>query len=148
MKKLIIILAILISSTSKAQQFKVGHYDSNGNVTYYTQDTIHLPYSVAKTIAKELVECDSTKAILEVTKEQLRLTENKLYLKDETLRLYANKDIMYEVRIMNEQKKFTTQGEYVNVLRKQNKKLKVKLAFTKITLGGVIGGLTYLYFTK
>ena len=31
---------------------------------------------------------------------------------------------------------------------KQNKKLKVKLAFTKITLGGVIGGLTYLYFTK
>ena len=55
---------------------------------------------------------------------------------------------MYEVRIMNEQKKFTTQGEYVNVLRKQNKKLKVKLAFTKITLSGVIGGLTYLYFTK
>ena len=148
MKKLIIILAILTSFTSKAQEFKVGHYDSNGNVTYYTQDTIHIPYSVAKTIAKELVECDSTKAILEVTKEQLRLTENKVYLKDETLRLYANKDIMYEVRIMNEQKKFTTQGEYVNVLRKQNKKLKVKLAFTKITLGGVIGGLTYLYFTK
>jgi hypothetical protein len=148
MKKLIIILAILTSFTSKAQEFKVGHYDSNGNVTYYTQDTIHLPYSVAKTIAKELVECDSTKAILEITKEQLKLTENKVYLKDETLRLYANKDIMYEVRIMNEQKKFTTQGEYVNVLRKQNKKLKVKLAFTKITLGGVIGGLTYLYFTK
>ena len=148
MKKLIIILAILTSFTSKAQEFKVGHYDSNGNVTYYTQDTIHIPYSVAKTIAKELVECDSTKAILEVTKEQLKLTENKVYLKDETLRLYANKDIMYEVRIMNEQKKFTTQGEYVNVLRKQNKKLKVKLAFTKITLSGVIGGLTYLYFTK
>ena len=113
-----------------------------------SQDTVKIPTPIAKTIAKELVECDSTKAILEVTKEQLKLTENKVYLKDETLRLYANKDIMYEVRIMNEQKKFTTQGEYVNVLRKQNKKLKVKLAFTKITLGGVIGGLTYLYFTK
>ena len=113
-----------------------------------SQDTVKIPTPIAKTIAKELVECDSTKAILEVTKEQLKLTENKVYLKDETLRLYANKDIMYEVRIMNEQKKFTTQGEYVNVLRKQNKKLKVKLAFTKITLSGVIGGLTYLYFTK
>ena len=113
-----------------------------------SQDTVKIPTPIAKTIAKELVECDSTKAILEVTKEQLKLTENKVYLKDETLRLYANKDIMYEVRIMNEQKKFTTQGEYVNVLRKQNKKLKVKLAFTKITLSGVSGGLTYLYFTK
>jgi hypothetical protein len=112
------------------------------------QDTVKIPTPIAKTIAKELVECDSTKAILEVTKEQLKLTENKVYLKDETLRLYANKDIMYEVRIMNEQKKFTTQGEYVNVLRKQNKKLKVKLAFTKITLSGIIGGLTYLYITK
>jgi hypothetical protein len=113
-----------------------------------SQDTVKIPTPIAKTIARELVECDSTKAILEVTKEQLKLTENKVYLKDETLRLYANKDIMYEERIMNEQKKFTTQGEYVNVLRKQNKKLKVKLAFTKITLGGIIGGLTYLYITK
>lgn len=148
MKKLIIILAILTSFTSKAQEFKVGHYDSNGNVTYYTQDTVHIPYSAAKQIAKDLVSCDSTKAVLELTKEQLKLTENKVYLKDETLRLYANKDIMYEMRIMNEQKKFTTQGEYVNVLRKQNKKLKVKLTFTRITLGGIIGGLTYLYITK
>ena len=146
MKKLIIILAILIPVLAKSQ--KTGYYDSNGNVTYYTQDTVHIPYSVAKQIAKDLVSCDSTKAVLELTKEQLRLTENKVYLKDETLRLYVNKDIMYEMRIMNEQKKFTTQGEYVNVLQKQNKKLKVKLAFTKITLGGIIGGLTYLYITK
>lgn len=148
MKKLILILAILTSLTSKAQEFKVGHYDSNGNVTYYTQDTIHLPYSVAKQIAKDLVSCDSTKAVLELTKEQLALTESKVYLKDLTIDMYVNKGIMYEQRIVNEQKKFTTQGEYVNVLRKQNKKLKAKLTFTRITLTGIIGGLAYLYITK
>jgi hypothetical protein len=148
MKKLIIILAILTSFTSKAQQFKVGHYDSNGNVTYYTQDTIHLPYSVAKTIAKELVECDSTKAILEVTKEQLTLTESKVYLKDLTIETYVQKGIMYEKRIKNEQLKYDIRERYIGVLEKNNKKLKVKLAFTKITLGGIISGLTYLYITK
>ena len=148
MKKLIIILAILTSFTSKAQEFKVGHYDSNGNVTYYTQDTVHIPYSAAKQIAKDLVSCDSTKAVLELTKEQLKLTENKVYLKDLTLGLYVNKDIMYEERIMNEQKKFTTQGEYVNALQKQNKKLRVKLIYRQITLSAIVGFMTYLYIMK
>jgi hypothetical protein len=112
------------------------------------QDTIKIPYSVAKQIAKDLVSCDSTKAILELTKEQLTLTENKVTLKDSIIAGHVQKGIMYEDRIKNEQLKFTTQGQYVNLLRKQNKKLKVKLAFTKITLGGIIGGLTYLYITK
>lgn len=146
MKKLIIILAILIPVLAKSQ--KVGHYDSNGNITYYTQDTVHIPYSVAKQIAKDLVSCDSTKAILEVTKEQLTLTENKVYLKDLTIDMHVKKGIMYEERIKNEQLKFDTQGKFVNQLRKQNKKLKVKLVFTKVTLSAVVGGLTYLYFTK
>ena len=55
---------------------------------------------------------------------------------------------MYEERIKNEQLKFDTQGKWVDELRKQNKNLKVKLVFTKITLSAIVGGLTYLYFTK
>ena len=123
-------------------------YDSLGNVTYYTEDTIKLPYSVAKQVAKDLVSGDSAKAILEVTKEQLTLTESKVVLKDSIISNHVQKGIMYEERIKNEQLKFDTQGLFVKDLQKQNKKLKVKLVFTKITLSAVIGGLTYLYFTK
>jgi len=113
-----------------------------------SQDTIKIPTQVAKQIAKELVSCDSLKAIHELTKEQLTLTEQKVILKDSIISGHVQKGIMYEERIKNEQLKFETQGLWVDELRKQNKRLKVKLVFTKITLGGVIGGLTYLYFTK
>ena len=146
MKNILIILLILLSVTSKAQQIPT--YDSLGNVTYYIEDTIKLPYSVAKQVAKDLVSGDSAKAVLELTKEQLTLTEQKVTLKDSIISNHVQKGIAYEERIKNEQLKFDTQGKWVDQLRKQNKKLKVKLLFTKITFGAIIGGLTYLYFTK
>ena len=113
-----------------------------------SQDTIHIPYHVAKQIAKELVSYDSTKAVLELTKEQLTLTEQKVVLKDSIISNHVQKGIMYEKRIKNEQLKFKTQGKFVDILKNENKKLKVKLVFTKVTLSAVIGGLTYLYITK
>jgi hypothetical protein len=113
-----------------------------------SQDTVKIPTPVAKQIAKDLVSGDSAKAILEVTKEQLTLTESKVVLKDSIISNHVQKGIMYEERIKNEQLKFETQGKWVDELRKQNKTLKVKLVFTKITLSAVIVGITYLYFTK
>ncbi len=113
-----------------------------------SQDTVKIPTPVAKQIAKDLVSGDSAKAILELTKEQLTLTESKVILKDSIISNHVQKGIMYEERIKNEQLKFDTQGKWVDELRKQNKNLKVKLVFTKITLSAVVGGLTYLYFTK
>ena len=146
MKYILIILISLLPVLAKSQ--RIVNYDSLGNATYYVQDTIKLPYSVAKQIAKDLVSCDSAKAILELTKEQLTLTENKVTLKDSIIAGHVQKGIMYEERIKNEQLKFDTQGKFVKILQKQNKKLKVKLVFTKITLSAIIGGLTYLYITK
>jgi len=107
-----------------------------------SQDTIKIPTQVAKQIAKELVSCDSLKAIHELTKEQLTLTEQKIILKDSIIAGHVQKGIMYEERIKNEQLKFETQGLWIEDLQKQNKRLKVKLTFTKITLSGIIGGLT------
>ena len=113
-----------------------------------SQDTVKIPTPIAKQIARELVGCDSTKAIFELTKEQLTLTESKIVLKDSIISNHVQKGIMYEERIKNEQLKFDTQGKFVDILKNQNKKLKVKLLFTKITYSTIIGGLTYLYFTK
>ena len=112
------------------------------------QDTVKLPAPVAKQIVKDLVSGDSAKAELKLVNEQVVLLNQKIVLKDSIISGHVQKGSMYEERIKNEQLKFDTQGLFVKQLQKQNKKLKVKLVFTKITLGGVIGGLTYLYFTK
>lgn len=110
-----------------------------------SQDTsIKMSTSTARRVAKDLVICDSTKAILELTKEQLSLTEQKVVLKDSIISNHVNKGIMYETRIQNEQDKFKIQGMWVEDLRKQNKKLKANLMFTKIVLSVALGGLILL----
>mgnify|MGYP007090449323 CR=1 FL=1 len=56
---------------------------------------------------------------------------------------------MYEERNQKmKQLKFDAQGLWVKDLQKQNKKLKVKLTFTKIVGTAIAGTLTYLYITK
>jgi hypothetical protein len=146
MKNILIALLTLLSFTSKAQHIPT--YDSLGNVYYYIEDTIKLPFSVAKTIAKELVGCDSAKAILALTKEQLILTENKVVLKDSIIANHIKKEDIYKQVIANQEQKFELQGQWINELRKQNKTLKVKLTFTRIISILFTGFITYIYIRK
>jgi len=113
-----------------------------------TQDTIRIPAPIAKLIVKDLVSGDSAKAELKLCNEHVTLLESKITLKDSIISGHVQKGIIYEDRIKNEQLKFDAQGLWVKDLQKQNKKLKVKLAFLKITGTAIIGGLTYLYITK
>jgi hypothetical protein len=135
-----------MSFTSKSQQ--IGHYDSLGNVTYYTEDTIKLPYSVAKKVARELVSCDSAKAILDLTKEQLTLTENKVVLKDSIISNYIKKEDVYKQVITNQDQKFELQGQWVTELKNQNRKLKAKLTFMQVATTVFVAVLTYIYVRK
>ena len=113
-----------------------------------SQDTIKIPSPVAKQIVKDLVSGDSAKAELKLCNEHVTLLESKITLKDSIISGHVQKGIMYEDRIKNEQLKFDAQGLWVKDLQKQNKKLKVKLTFTKIVGAAVAGTLTYLYITK
>lgn len=113
-----------------------------------TSDTIKIPTIVAKQIIKDLVSGDSSKAELNLCNENVKLLTQKIILKDSVINGHLQKGILYEERILNEQKKFDLQGEWVKQLQTANKKLKVKLLFTKITLGSIITGLTYLYIKK
>jgi len=116
--------------------------------SYAQQDSIKLPISVAKQIVKDLVSGDSAKAELKLTNEHVVLLNQKIVLKDSIISGHVQKGIMYEDRIKNEQLKFDAQQLWVDQLRKDNKKLKVKLRFIQITGTAVIGGLAYLYITK
>ena len=109
-----------------------------------SQDTIKIPTPIAKQIAKDLVSCDSIKELHTLTIEELMLTQGKLILKDNIISNYVDKGIMYEERIQNEQSKFKVQELWVDDLRKENKKLKVKVLYTKISMGAIIGFLGYL----
>jgi len=131
MKYILIILAFL-PLFSKAQ----------------TQDTIRIPAPIAKLIVKDLVSGDSAKAELKLSTITISLLESKVTLKDSIISGHVQKGIMYEERIKNEQLKFDAQGLWVKDLQKQNKKLKVKLTFTKIVGTAIAGTLTYLYITK
>jgi len=116
--------------------------------SYAQQDTIKIPTPVAKQIIKDLVSGDSAKAELKLSNEHVTLLKNKVILKDSIISGHVQKGIMYEDRIKNEQLKFDTQQKWVDQLRRDNKKLKVKLRFIQITGTAVIGGLAYLYITK
>jgi len=146
MKKLIIVLLTLVSLTTKAQS--VPTFDSEGNITYYVEDTIKLPYSVAKQIAKDLISGDSAKAELGLVQQQLTLTNKVVVLKDSIIASYVQKCDIYDQRIINEQSKFSVQGQYVSQLEKSVKKLKAKLTITRIVSIAITGFLGYLYLTK
>jgi hypothetical protein len=112
------------------------------------QDTVKLPLPVAKQIIKDLISGDSAKAELKLCNENVTLLEKKVILKDSIISGHVQKGIMYEDRIKNEQLKFETQQKWVDQLRRDNKKLKVKLRFIQITGTAIVGGLAYLYITK
>ena len=109
-----------------------------------SQDTIKIPTPIAKQIARDLVSCDSIKELYTLTIEELILTQGKLILKDNIISNYVDKGIIYEERIQNEQSKFKVQELWIDDLRKENKKLKVKVLYTKISMGAIIGFLGYL----
>jgi hypothetical protein len=109
-----------------------------------SQDTIKLPVPAARQIAKDLTICDSVKAVHELTVKQLTLTEDKVVLKDSIISSFKEKCIMYDTMLANEQKKFEVQGRWVEDLRKENKKLRVKLLYTKISMSAVAIFLGYL----
>jgi len=126
MKQLLIILAFILPIIAKSQ------------------DTIKIPVPAARQIAKDLAICDSIKAVHELTKEQLTFTEKKVEVQDSVISGYQEKTKMYKDMLNNEQQKFKVQELWVDDLRKDNKRLKAKLLYTKISMSAIIGLIGYM----
>lgn len=109
-----------------------------------SQDTVKIPVPIARQIVKDLTVCDSAKAILEFTTKQLLLTEDKVVLKDSIITRYEQKCSMYDTMLINEKQKFAVQGDWLKTVRKENRSLKIKLLYTKISMSTIIGLLGYL----
>ena len=113
-----------------------------------SQDTIKVPIPAARQIAKDLTICDSVKAVHEFTVKQLTLTEDKVVLKDSIIKSYKQKCRMYDTMLVNSEKKFQVQKRWTEDLHKENKGLKARLLYTKITMGAGIAFLGYLLLHK
>jgi hypothetical protein len=129
MKKLIILLAFLLP-------------------VLVTKSQVVISPETAKKLTKELVACDSIKAVHSLTKKELQLTQSKVKLKDSIIGQYVIKDSIYQEMLHNEELKFDAQSELVHDLEKANKKLKVKHNFTKVISGIVTVTLTILTLIK
>jgi predicted transcriptional regulator len=129
MKKLIILLAFLLP-------------------VLITKSQVVISPETAKKLTKELVTCDSIKAVHSLTKKELQLTQSKVKLKDSIIGQYIIKDSIYQEMLHNEELKFDAQSELVHDLEKANKKLKVRHNFTKVISGIVTVTLTILTLIK
>jgi hypothetical protein len=130
MKKLIVLLALIMPFALKAQQ------------------KITITPETAQRLTKMIQSCDSTKEVLDLTKQQLKLTQKKVVLKDSIIKQYAVKDSIYQEMLHNEEIKYMAQSELVDDLQKQNNKLIKRGRNTKIISTIITLGMTLLTIIK
>lgn len=130
MKKLIVLLAFIIPFVLKAQQ------------------KVTITPEVAQKLTKMIQSCDSTKEVLDLTKQQLKLTQKKVVLKDSIISQYVVKDSIYKEMLHNEELKYNAQSELVYDLEKKNAKLIRRGKNTKIISTVITLGMTLLTIIK
>ena len=136
MKKVkLLITSLLISSIAFSQ-------------TVTDTSKITLTYPIAKRVALDLISGDSAKAMLKQKEIELSLVEKKIVYKDSIISIFKIKETNYINQVRSEQQKIEGWKQSYELLRKENRKLKVKSRFTKILSYTIIGGLGYLYITK
>ena len=118
----------------------------------YPTDTVTNLLPIAQPVlvsaAKDLVELDGVKEELIVKNDIISLNEQRLVVKEAAIGLYFKNEVTYKNLIQNQQTQIGDWKQQFTQMQSQNKKLKIKNKFTKITTGIVIGGLTYLLISK
>jgi hypothetical protein len=130
MKKLIVLLVFILPFTLKAQQ------------------KVTITPETAQRLTQMIQSCDSTKEVLNLTKQQLKLTQKKVVLKDSIISQYVVKDSIYQEMLHNEEIRYMAQSELVNDLQKQNNKLVKRGRNTKIISTIITLGMTLLTIIK
>jgi hypothetical protein len=154
-------------SHQKARVITIDHWidSSKGKIDTYTehelitsfnsrypQDTVTNPLPLAQPVlvsaAKDLVELDGAKEKLIVKDSVITLQESRLTLKDSTINLFINKEGRYKAIIGNKDQAIAEWSKQYNLISLENKKLKVRSKFQRITTYIIVGGLTYTLLAK
>ena len=135
MKKIILIFLILVPILAFSQV--------DSTKTKYT-----VPKVVAKEVVKDLISGDSAKAILVITNQQLKKTEDLVTERDSSVHLLENKVTDYKTQVKLDSAATKIYVAENKNLAKEVKQLKAKKTFNNILHYVIMGGLVYLYATK
>lgn len=118
----------------------------------YPSDTVTNPLPLAQPVlvsaAKDLVELDGTKEKLIIKDSVIALQESRITLKDSTISLFVNKEGRYKAIIGNKDQAIAEWSKQYNLVSLENKKLKIRSRFQRITTYIIVGGLTYTLLAK
>ena len=111
---------------------------SQADTTKVSPCTIKLSCEIAKQIAVDLERGDSVKAELISTQTILKLTEEKVAVKDSIINEHIQKEHIYKEMLAAYEEKCKTYEEVLDMLEKANRKQK---RLTKVfrTATGIIG---------
>jgi hypothetical protein len=114
----------------------------------FSQDTVKLPTHVAKSIIRDLIDYESAKARLVLHIEQIKLLEQKIKAKDSIITVYDQKIETCKLQINTEKEKTDLYRQSYEELKKEYRRLKLKLTLNQIGAGIIIGGLAFFLITK
>lgn len=115
MKKLIMLLSIVISSSTAFSQKGTDSIPSK-----------NFPIPVVKLIVKDLLSGDSAKAQLKLTNQQLEETKKVIVLKDSIINKLETKNSNYEIIVKSERDKFEILDEQLRTTQKELRKEIIK----------------------
>lgn len=118
----------------------------------YPQDTTTNPLPLAQPVlvsaAKDLIELDGVKQIIEIKDSVIGLQESRIATKDTIINVYASKEQSYIKLVDNKDLEISKWSEQNKKLQLENKKLKFKSKFQRIVTAAAIGGLTFILVSK
>jgi hypothetical protein len=146
-KKVKIITKWVDSSKGKIDTYTEKELVSSFNQRY-PEDTITNPLPVAQPVlvaaAKDLIELDGAKQIIEVKDSSIAILEKKVVGKDSTISLYVQKETNYKNIVNNQQTQIGDWKNQYKQLQVQNQKLKFQAKLGKIGTGLAVAGLAFL----
>jgi hypothetical protein len=149
--KIVTVTKWIDSSKSKIDTYSEAELISSFNQRYpadITTNLLPVAQPVLISAAKDLVELDGAKQIIEVKDSIIVLTEGKVTLRDSIIVEYQGKENNYkDIIIIRDKQIEDWKGQYKQI-QLQNKKLKIQNKFVKIGTGIVIGGLVYTLLAK
>ncbi len=149
--KVITITKFVDSSKSAIDTYSEQQLISSFNKRYpedTTSNLLAVAQPVLKSAAKDLVDFDGEKQLSALKDSVITIQEERLTLKESTIREYVAKEESYKGIIINKNVEIKTWNDQYTQLQKENTKLKKKFKVQKIVSSIVAGTLAVLLIVK
>lgn len=149
--EIITIIKFIDSSKSAIDTYTEQELVSSLNKRYpedTTSNLLAVAQPVLTSVVKDLVEFDGEKQLSALKDSIITIQEERINLKDLTIRTYLAKEEDYKGMILNKKVEVKTWSDQYDQLQKENKKLKKKFKVQKIISSAVVGTLAIFLIAR